>query len=134
MTVASSKLLHSPEREIRVQCLHALGAIGGKARTAIPDVIEALNDKETQVITAACQALPHMDDHSPRVVNALVKITERSEQSLIYAGCEALGEIGVTQPEVMTALESVANRKELDPQLRQAVGGILDKLKKPKKK
>ena len=86
------------------------------------------------VIDAACWALARMDDHSPRVLNALIKVTERSEQMLVYAACQALGDIGVNQQEVMDALEAAAQRKELEPQLRQAIGSIIEKLKKPKKK
>jgi HEAT repeat protein len=130
---AIGKLLHSPEREIRVQCLTALGAMGGKARTLIPDMLVALDDKEVEVIAAACRALPRMDDHSARVLNALIKVTERPEQMLVYTACEALGEMGVPHEEVMNALEAVRGRKELEPKLRQAVGGIVEKLRKPKK-
>ncbi len=131
---AIKKLLRSPEREIRVQCLMAMGAIAGKARTCIPEVLEALDDKEVPVIIAACRALARMDDHSPRVLNGLLKVSERSEQQAIYAACEALGEIGLAYPEVMAGLEAVVQRKELEPQLRQAVNAIIEKLKKPKNK
>jgi HEAT repeat protein len=131
---AIKKLFRSTEREIRVQCVMAMAAMGEKARACIPEVIAALDDKEVPVVVAACRALSRMDDHSPRVLNGLIKITERPEQQAVYAACEALGDIGVTHEEVMTALEAVVKRNELEPQLRQSVNGIIEKMKKPKKK
>src|SRR5262249_38696857 len=76
---AIAKLMHSPEREIRLQCLLALAAMGAKARTCIPDIIEMLDDKEQTVVGAACTALAHMEDHSARLLNGLIKVSERKE-------------------------------------------------------
>jgi HEAT repeat protein len=125
------KLLHSPEREVRLQCLMALAAMGGKARACIPDMLDMLEDKEKEVVYAAIASLPRMDDHSARVLGALIKITKGSEQSQIFAACVALGEIGVAQPEVVDAMTAVTQRKELESQLRQAVEKIIENLKKP---
>jgi HEAT repeat protein len=127
-------LLHSPERETRLLCLMALAMLGSRARAAVPDVLEMLDDKEKEVVGAAISALPNMDDRGPRVLNALIKITKGSEQPLIVLSCVALGEIGVAQPEVMEALTAVTQRKELEAQLRQGVEKIIEHLKKPPKK
>ncbi len=125
------ELMRSPEREVRLQCLLALGALGTKARPCIPDVLGMLEDKEKEVIGAAISVLPALDDHGPRVLNPLIKITKGSEQPLVYMACAALGEIGVAQPDVMDALTAVTQRKELETQLRQAVEKVVDKLKHP---
>jgi HEAT repeat protein len=127
------KLLQSPERDIRVQALVALGAMGSKARTCVPAVVDALHDKESEVIMAACAALPHMGDRSGRVLDPLIKVSQRKEQPLVYAACSALGEIGNTGPEIVAALTAVTQRKELDDALLQAVRRILEETKKPKK-
>jgi HEAT repeat protein len=125
------KLLKSPEREIRLQCLTALAAMGGKARAIVPEILAALQDKEKEVVQAAIAALPHMDDRGPRVLNALIAITKGSDQPLIFAACAALGQFRVAQPEVLEALTAVSQRKELDPQARQTVEKIVENLKKP---
>ncbi len=127
-------LLHSPEREIRLQCLMALSMLGSRARTAVPDVLEMLDDKEKEVVGAAISALPRMDDRGARVLNALIKITKGSEQPLILMSCIALGDIGIAQPDVTEALTAVTQRKELEAQLRQVVEKILEKLRNPSSK
>jgi HEAT repeat protein len=130
---AISKLLKSPEREIRLQVLLALAAMGNKARNCVPDALEALEDKETSVVAAACTALGYLGDQGPRVMNALVKMTERKEQPIVYAACEALGHMGRAQPEVVAALTAVTQRKELDDQILREATHILEKLKKSPK-
>jgi HEAT repeat protein len=127
------KLLQSPERDIRVQALVALGAISSKARSCIPAVVEALQDKETEVILAACAALPRMGDRSARVLDPLIKVSRRKEQPLVWAACSALGEIGNAHPDIVAALTAVTQRKELDDRLLQAVGRILDDVRRAKR-
>jgi HEAT repeat protein len=127
------KLLQSPERDVRVQALVALGAMGAKARTCVPAVVEALHDKESDVVMAACAALPHMGDRSARVLDPLIKVSQRKEQPLVYAACSALGEIGNAHPDILAALTAVTERKELSDSLLQAVRRILEEVKKPRK-
>jgi HEAT repeat protein len=127
------KLLKSPEREIKLQVLYALAAMGHRARVAVPDVLEALEDKEVPVVAAACAALAHLGDQSSRILAALIKASERKEQQIVLAACDALGQIGRRDADVMNALTKVTQRKELDDQLLAVAGQILDKLRKPPK-
>jgi HEAT repeat protein len=125
------RLLHSPESDIRKQVLLALEAIGPRAHSCVPDVLETLDDKDPAVVVAACAALGRLGDHSPKVTDALIAVTRRKEPALVYAACMALGEIGVTAPEVMNALAQVEQRKELDDLLLQQVKRIREQLRKP---
>lgn len=127
------KLIQSPERDIRLQVLLALGAMGAKAKAGVPAVIACLEDQESAVVAAACATLPRLGDPSGRVLDALIKVTQRKEQGLVWAGCAALGEIGGLNPDALAALIAVTQRKELDDQLVQGVSRIIETMRKPKK-
>jgi HEAT repeat protein len=128
------KLLQSPERDVRVQVLTALGAIGHKARTCVPAALEALEDKEKEVVAAACTALPHMAEPTAKVLEGLIKASKRKEAVIIQAACTSLGDLGHTDPAAVAALTAVTERKELNDDLLQSVRRILEDAKKPPKK
>jgi HEAT repeat protein len=124
------KALHSPERDLRVQVLLALAAIGTRARSCVPDVLEAMDDKEPQVVAGACTALGRMGDSGARVTEALIRTTRRKEPSVVWAACQALGELGNANPEVLTAFAQVGQRKELDDLLLQSIERVKENLRK----
>jgi HEAT repeat protein len=125
------KTLQSPERDMRLQVLTALTAIGPKAKGAVPAVIEALNDKEPEVVVGACLALVSLGDKSEKVRAALAKVTEHKERPLIWYACQALSEMG-NEPDVMATLTRVANRRELDDAFLHEIAKLIEQVKKGK--
>jgi len=78
-----------------------------------------------------------MGDRGPRVLNALIKATEREGTAkdaipIVMKASEALVQIGVTSPEVMAALNKVAERKDLDEQQKFTIARLIEEIKKPK--
>jgi HEAT repeat protein len=130
---AVTKLLDSPEREHRVQALYAMRAIGPKAKSCVPSALDAMQDKETEVVSAACYALSGMGEHTTRVNEALIKVTQRKEQKLILAASTAIAELGDPTPDVVAALKAVTQRPELEDTLIEQVKLILKTIYKPKK-
>jgi hypothetical protein len=126
------KLIKSPERDVRLQVLLALGAMGPKAKAGLPEVLGCLDDQEPAVVAAACAVLPRLGDTGNRIIQALVGVTQRHEQALVWAACSALAEIG-PHPDVQAALLAVTQRKELDDQLIKGVGQLIEHLKKPRR-
>jgi HEAT repeat protein len=128
------RMLRSPESDIRQQVLTAIAAIGTRARSCVPDVLDAIQDRDAAVVAAACSALGRMGDRDPKVIEALITASQRKESTVVWAACQALGELGLASPEVMAALEKVSQRKELDDMLLHSVRDIEQKLRKGDKK
>lgn len=128
------KLTQNNDRDMRYQALMAIAAIGSKARLYLPDVLLCLDDRETMVISGACATLARMEDHGPKVIEALVKVTKRKEPALVYAACQALVDLGAPLAEINEALSQVLQRKELDDAVLQAVRRLQDQLKRGKDK
>jgi HEAT repeat protein len=125
------------ERDVRVHAVSAMGVLGVKAHEYVRDVIARLDDKETEVVLATCQALGRMGDRGPRVLSALIKATEREGTAkdalpIVMDASKALVQIGVTSPEVMAALNKVAERKDLDEQQKFLIARLIEEIKKPK--
>jgi HEAT repeat protein len=127
-------MLKNPERDLRVQVLGALAAIGPKARTGIPDVLDALDDKEAEVAAAACTALGRMGDPGPRVLEGLVRASRRKEPAVVWAACQAMADLGSPSPEVLAALTQVSQRRELDDVILQNAVRVKQQLLKGNKK
>jgi HEAT repeat protein len=126
------KLLRSPERDMRLEVLHALQAIGHKAKGAVPTVIDCLEDKEPAVVAAACITLAGLGDTSEAVRSAIIKVSERKDRDLVYYACVSLAAMGGT-PDVLDALTRVSKREELDKGLLETIGKLLEQVKKAKK-
>jgi HEAT repeat protein len=86
-TLRSTNLAH------RLNAANALGMIGPEAKSQIPDLIEALGDKEETVIVAAMTALALMGDEASRAIPALQKLTESKNEVLRELAKQAIEQI-----------------------------------------
>jgi HEAT repeat protein len=59
--------------KIRVHSARGLGALGKEAKEKIPDLLDALNDKEPDVVVAACSALRCMGGEAVEKARATLK-------------------------------------------------------------
>jgi HEAT repeat protein len=85
------KHLKHPETEVRINAIQALGTIGPKAKSAAPNLLEVLSDKEVGVVVLVCQALVALGDGSPKVMNALTELSEnkKAEEPIQKAAARA---------------------------------------------
>ncbi len=128
------RYLQSPDSELRQQVLRALAAIGIRARTCVPDVLEIMDDRDPAVVAMACFALGHISEYAPKVTEALIAASRRKEPNVVWGACDAMGNLGVASPEVIAALEQVMQRKDVDELFIQQVRQIRDQLRKGPKK
>jgi HEAT repeat protein len=75
------KLLKNPDLEVRCVAARAIGTMGTKAKSAIPDLIEMLHDKEPLAVVAACMALVQMGDPGERAISALNDLMQRNKDN-----------------------------------------------------
>jgi HEAT repeat protein len=132
------KLLKPEQKfEVRMEVLHALSALGKKAKGAIKEVIDCVDDKEPAMVASACITLAAIDDDKTAPVRAaLIKVSQRTDKKdreVVWYACMALSEMGKTE-DVLDALKSVSQRKELDESMRDQVAKILEKVKNGKVK
>jgi HEAT repeat protein len=125
------------ERDVRMHAVSAMGALGVKAHQHLREVIARLDDKEVEVVLATCQALGRMGDRSERVLDALIKATEREGTAkdtipIVIDACKALTQIGVANPKVLAALNKVLERKDLEQHHKLLVAQLIEEIKKPK--
>jgi HEAT repeat protein len=125
------------EREVRVNAVRAMGALGVKAHEYLRDVIRLLDDKDIQVKLATIEALGHMGDRSERVLDALIKATELEGSAkdvlpVVMAACTALVQVGVASPQVISALTKASERKDLDEQQKFMILKMIEEIKRPK--
>jgi HEAT repeat protein len=86
--------LSDTELRVRCQAASALGALGKRARSKVPDLISALNDREDELAMAAASALGHMDD--PGAIPALLKVAhdDRANLQLRCIAIRSTGSLG----------------------------------------
>lgn len=74
-----AKGLMSGDTRIRAQTTRALGALGPKAKPCIAALVQALQDKDNEVIVEALGALVNVGDKSAKVVDALATLSKNKE-------------------------------------------------------
>ncbi len=75
-----AKFIKDKDPEIRHTAVEVLGMLGLRAKSHIPDFIDALNDKEPIVVVAAAMALANIGKSSQdRVVTALEDASKRKD-------------------------------------------------------
>jgi HEAT repeat protein len=128
---AIARYLTARERDVRIQGIHALGVLGKKAKSKVPDLVNLLSDSEDTVVIAAAQALTVMSDSSERVLSRLIDLTrdKKDRAAVVYQACMSLSRIGGNKREVVKAMEDVSNRDSLPKELRSAVDAVLKDIK-----
>lgn len=77
--LAIAKLLKSPELVNRAHAARALGTIGEKAQSRVPDLVDMLNDKQREGILAALWALASMKGSAHKALPAIKELSQRKE-------------------------------------------------------
>jgi len=89
--------LHDPDRDVRYQAAYGLSSLafmGGDAKSAVPALIEALQDSYPGVRGGAALALGHIHSETGTVVPALIRSLRDREVFVRAQAAAALGEFG----------------------------------------
>jgi HEAT repeat protein len=128
--------VNAKEREMRVQGLTALGAMGTKAHSRIKDVLYHLDDPEPAVVVAACTTLSRMEDNAPENIEALIRVTRRKgdeNRPVILQALVALQQLAADNPAVRQAFVDASKREDLTQEIRRLISDALDQMKTAKK-
>ena len=71
--------LSSPSLDVRGQALLCMGTLGMKAKSAAPDVVKMLKDKDLGIVILACWSLASIGEDSPRVLDAMTELAEQKD-------------------------------------------------------
>ena len=130
-----------PNPKVRQQALTALGKLGDKAKPALPEITEMVNDKHTWVMTRALMVLPDIGPDETTVkpllpflsrdkdvrdmaVLVYVKIGEKAVPSLVEAlkdeksaegACDALAGIGPAAKAAVPDVTAVMQKGKTKP-------------------
>jgi HEAT repeat protein len=90
--VAIAKQLDNPDLGIRTHAARALGTIGPRARSRVPDLTKLLKDKQREGIVAALWALVSIGGDADKAIPALKELAERKDvdEGLREAAKEAI--------------------------------------------
>src|SRR5262249_32092852 len=76
---SSGTLLNGPDLAARCAAARALGVMGKEAKSQVPSLIRALDDKDNLVVTWAIWALGQMGSSAERALPALQRIAANKE-------------------------------------------------------
>jgi HEAT repeat protein len=88
-----TKLLKDPDVRVRVHAARAFAIMGKDAKSAVRDLIDALNDKDPDVLVWVCIALGEMRDAAQEALPKLEELTNHQEQRVKQAASEAIAKI-----------------------------------------
>jgi HEAT repeat protein len=94
VTVLRGCLRNDPEPEVRVEAAQALANIGPSAYEAVPELIEALGDKEKALRRMAALALGQIGRYAGDAVPALTRALKDPSKAVRRRAVMALGAIG----------------------------------------
>jgi HEAT repeat protein len=86
---AVAKLMKDSDLDIRSQAARALGYIGASAKSAIPELIDALKSDEPLLIVQAAWALSRMGEAADRAIPALDALVNNSKSEDVKATAKA---------------------------------------------
>jgi HEAT repeat protein len=105
------RMLHNPKTAIQIQGAYGLSLLGSDAKTAVPDLTEALNG-DALVRQNAALALGGIGVEAREAVPALTKALHDPEWSVRRQAAIALGQIGPEAAPAVPALERLAKDKD----------------------
>ncbi|HEV3115723.1 MAG TPA: HEAT repeat domain-containing protein [Gemmataceae bacterium] len=88
------KLLRDPELQTRTMAARAIGAVGEKAKSQVPELIDALSDLEPQMVVLTIQALGNIGPAASNSYNALKRLEQNPDPAVRDAVRVALEKIG----------------------------------------
>jgi hypothetical protein len=83
------RLVDAPAARDRLAAARSLEALGTRAIAAIPELILALEDGDSEVEVAAAQALASTMTSSPEVIDALARRAQRADVDFVRADAGA---------------------------------------------
>jgi HEAT repeat protein len=92
--VPIGKLLRDPELQTRTMAARAIGAVGEKAKSQVPELIDALSDLEPQMVVLTIQALGNIGPAASNAYNALKRLEQNPDPAIRDAVRVALEKIG----------------------------------------
>jgi HEAT repeat protein len=88
------KLLRDPELQTRTMAARAIGFVGEKAKSQVPELIDALGDLEPQMVLLTIQALGNIGPAASNAYNALKRLEQNPDPAIREAVRMALEKIG----------------------------------------
>lgn len=126
-----------PAQPIRLAAIDAVSLLGANGKPAVPDLIDALKDKNAitrgdggQVRERAARSLGRLGTHAKAAIPALTELLKDSDRNARRAAAEALGLMG---PEAVLAAPKLRDLASNDPALADVALAALDRIEPPKK-
>ena len=116
-------LAHSKSTGVREWAARTLGAIGPKARPAMPSLVAQLEDRSKQVAATVARAIGDVGADSDGAVDALGKLLRTKGQKgafLRVAALEALGKSGPSGAPVVSTMITIAADDKRPESVREA--------------
>ena len=135
---ATADLKNTKDTKVKIAALEKLGELGqiqyGYAQPAIPEMLKALEDKETGVRAAAAKALGQAGSEDPDTVPALVKLLKGDkEESVKIAAAEGLGLLGAKAKDSVNDLRNAAKDADKKGKLAKTIGTSIKSINGTKK-
>ena len=135
---ATEDLKKSKDAKVKIAALEKLGELGqiqySYVEPALPEMIRALEDKDTGVRAAAAKAVGQAGSEDPGTVPALVKMLKGDkEESVKIAAAEGLGLLGSKARESVNDLRSAAKDADKKGKLAKAIQTSLKSINGTKK-
>jgi HEAT repeat protein len=96
-----ARLLKSPDVRVRGHAGRALGVMAGRAKAHVPDLCEALRDKEPSVVASACWALARMGADARNAVPFLKELADKVDDERLKASAQQAIELITKPPDMM---------------------------------
>lgn len=102
-----TRKLNSQHVAVRGEAVLGLGTLGVKAKSAVPDLIKTLDDKDLGVAILTCWALVSIGDKDPKAIAAMEKLRDKKDKDNKPLDPRAKEEINV-------AIEALKNSKKAE--------------------
>lgn len=109
------KHLTDKEAKVKVNAARGLGALGTKAKAAVPALLDTLGDKDVRVVAAAAWALTQMEGLSGSSRATLLAQLKNQDSNVRAAVAQAFGSAGIKGRTAVPALTDLLLDKEQPP-------------------
>jgi HEAT repeat protein len=88
-----AQMLNYPDPQVRKQAAGLLGILNANPKIQVAALVDALQDKDSQVVLAVIQALGELGEAAQSAVPVLTKLAEGPDENLRLAAVDALQRI-----------------------------------------